>query len=141
MFKKILSTNSNPANAFLRIALAISILPNGYLKIIDFNNIIGILQSYYGLPWIIAFLVIIIEFFGAILLILGVFSRVNAALLGIVMIGATFYHLENGFFINWFGKQAGEGVQFHILAIGAAMASTILGAGKWSIDAVLQHKF
>ncbi len=140
MLDKLLKTNNSGAGIYLRLALATAILPMGYLKITDFSNIMEVLQSYYGLPAVIAFLVIIIEFFSPILLIAGLLSRINAALLGIVMIGATFYHLEHGFFINWFGNQDGEGYQFHILAIGAAVALVISGGGKWSLDTILNNR-
>src|SRR5258707_7855799 len=40
----------------------------------------------------------------------------------------------NGFFMNWAGNQKGEGFEYHLLAIGLALAVIISGAGKWSID-------
>ena len=140
MLRKLLYTEQKIAGLILRFALAISIVPMGYLKITDVSNILGILQSYYGLPTVIAFLVIIIEFFSPVFLILGLFSKVNAALLGIVMLGAAFFHLEHGFYINWFGQQAGEGYQFHILAIGIATSLLFIGGGKWSMDAFISKK-
>jgi putative oxidoreductase len=54
------------------------------------------------------------------------------------MTGAIFMvHLSNGFFMNWFGKQAGEGFEYHLLAIGMAVALMIAGGGKWSVDRFL----
>ena len=39
------------------------------------------------------------------------------------MVGAIFtVHLQNGFFMNWMGNQKGEGYEYHILAIGMALA-------------------
>jgi putative oxidoreductase len=43
-------------------------------------------------------------------------------------------HWKIGFFMNWSGNQAGEGFEFHILAIGLAIALLIRGGGALSID-------
>jgi putative oxidoreductase len=43
-------------------------------------------------------------------------------------------HLPHGFFMNWFGKQQGEGYEYHLLVIGIAVALLVTGAGKWSVD-------
>ncbi|MGH7419578.1 MAG: hypothetical protein ACREKB_17530 [Candidatus Rokuibacteriota bacterium] len=37
--------------------------------------------------------------------------------------------------MNWFGTQPGEGFEFHLLAIGLAVAVIVGGAGLWSLDA------
>ncbi len=37
--------------------------------------------------------------------------------------------------MNWFGNQQGEGFEFHLLAIGLAVALIVGGAGLWSLDA------
>ncbi len=88
-----------------------------------------------GLPWIVAFLVILGEFFGPLLLLAGAATRFAAASLGVIMLGAIFMgHLDVGFFMNWTGEQAGEGFEYHIMAIAIAVALTIRGAGSWSID-------
>jgi len=46
-------------------------------------------------------------------------------------------HSANGFFMNWFGKQAGEGYEYHLLAIGLALIVMIQGGGAFSLDKVL----
>jgi putative oxidoreductase len=43
-------------------------------------------------------------------------------------------HRPHGFFMNWFGNQQGEGFEFHLLAIGLAVAVIVGGAGL-SLDA------
>jgi putative oxidoreductase len=43
-------------------------------------------------------------------------------------------HARHGFFMNWYGKQAGEGFEYHLLAIAMALAITIGGAGAFSAD-------
>ncbi|HBR95209.1 MAG TPA: hypothetical protein DEA90_13695 [Opitutae bacterium] len=40
----------------------------------------------------------------------------------------------HGFFMNWSGTQAGEGIQFTLLFIGAAIALVGSGGGLYSLD-------
>jgi len=46
-------------------------------------------------------------------------------------------HVQNGFFMNWFGTQKGEGYEYHLLAIGMGIALMIAGGGKWSVDRLI----
>jgi putative oxidoreductase len=39
--------------------------------------------------------------------------------------------------MNWFGDQHGEGFEYHLLALGLAIALVINGAGAWSMDALI----
>jgi len=43
-------------------------------------------------------------------------------------------HVDNGFFMNWFGNQAGEGMEYFILVLGLALAGILGGSGKFSVD-------
>ena len=134
MIKKFLSTDNNIASLPLRLALAVMLFPHGVQKITNFSGMVDILGNAYGLPAVIAILVILIEFLAPIAILLGIGTRIGALLIAVVMLGAIPYHFSNGFFMNWFGNQPGEGYQFHILAVGAAVALTLLGGGKWSLD-------
>ncbi len=42
-----------------------------------------------------------------------------------------------GMFINWAGKQKGEGMEYQILMIGMTVAILIGGGGSFSVDRVL----
>ncbi|MBT7890143.1 MAG: hypothetical protein HN580_14070, partial [Deltaproteobacteria bacterium] len=58
-----------------------------------------------------------------------------------VMLGAIFMvHAKFGFFMNWMGKQAGEGYEYHILALGLALALMIKGSGALSFDLFLSRR-
>jgi putative oxidoreductase len=46
-------------------------------------------------------------------------------------------HRKVGFFMNWSGTQKGEGFEFHLLAIGMALALMRAGGGKLSADRAL----
>ena len=43
-------------------------------------------------------------------------------------------HFGNGFFMNWYGNQKGEGYEYHLLALGLALVVMVYGAGKASLD-------
>jgi putative oxidoreductase len=49
-------------------------------------------------------------------------------------------HIHNGFFMNWFGNQRGEGIEYFIYAIAVGLALVIAGAGKFSLDAMIATK-
>jgi putative oxidoreductase len=42
--------------------------------------------------------------------------------------------------MNWFGNQAGEGFEFHLLALALAMPLVFRGAGAYSIDRVIADR-
>jgi putative oxidoreductase len=91
------------------------------------------------LPWIISLTIILIEFFGPLGLISGFASRVWAIGLIVIMVGAIYTtNLKNGFFMNWFGNQAGEGYEYHLLVIGICVAIILNGSGKFSIDSFIR---
>ena len=145
--KKIFQTNESNASTIIRIVLGLILLPHGAQKMLGwfggygFNGTMGFLTGTAGLPWIMAFLVIAIEFFGAIALIVGFATRIVAV--GIISLFTGIIatsHLQNGFFMNWYGNLKGEGYEFHLLIIGMAIALLVSGAGKWSVDYALQKK-
>ncbi len=43
-------------------------------------------------------------------------------------------HLPYGFFMNWVGTQAGEGIEYHLLAIAIGLGLVIRGSGALSVD-------
>jgi putative oxidoreductase len=144
--KKLLSTNSNNWVALVaRLALGITVFPHGAQKLLGwfggygYNGTMGFLTGQMHLPWIIALLVILIEFFGSLLLIFGLFTRISALAIFASFLGVLFVvHINNGFFMNW-GMQAnkGEGFEYFILLFGLAIIALISGGGKASIDAVI----
>jgi len=57
-----------------------------------------------------------------------------------MLVAVYMLHWQNGFFMNWFGNQKGEGYEYHILVVAIALALMIKGGGKWSIDRSLTEK-
>ncbi len=145
--KSFFATDDNWAGLILRLTLGFVMFPHGAQKLLGwyggfgFSGTMGFFTETMHLPWLIAFLIIIGEVFGSLGLLVGFLTRFSAASIGVIMMGAiTMVHLPNGFFMNWFGKQAGEGYEYHLLVIGIAVALLITGAGRWSVDQVIAEK-
>lgn len=147
LLTKLLVTNDSALLLFLRIVLALVILPHGLQKLLGWFGGFGFTgtMSYFtdtlGIPWIFGFAAILAETVGALLLLTGLLSRLAALSIGVVMVVATLIvHLPNGFFMNWFNNQAGEGFEFFLLAIAIAVVVVIAGGGAWSLDRRLEQQ-
>ncbi|MCL4246336.1 MAG: DoxX family protein [Candidatus Dadabacteria bacterium] len=143
MLGAIFRTDDDASALVARLALGIVILPHGLQKLLGMFGGAGFTATvdYFvssGLPAFLAVLIIIGEAFGALGLILGFLSRVAALGITIIMLGAILtVHIKFGFFMNWEGTQAGEGFEFHILAIGLGLVVLLKGGGLWSVDAAI----
>jgi putative oxidoreductase len=125
----------------IRLLLAVVIWPHGAQKVLGwfggygFKGTMGFFTKTLGIPAPLAFLAIAAEFAGSVALALGLFGRVAALGIATVMVVAALTsHLSNGFFMNWFGSQKGEGFEFHILALAISAAIVIGGSGAFSVD-------
>jgi len=142
--KRLIATNNDFALTFARLSLGVMILAHGSQKVLGlfgghgFAATMDAMTDKMGIPAVLAFLAIVAEFFGGLGLIAGALSRVAAFGVGVVMAVAMFkVHLSHGFFMNWFGNQKGEGIEFFILALGLAIAVMIRGGGALSLDGVV----
>ena len=142
--KCLFQTNDKFSYWVPRVILGCVMFPHGAQKLFGwfggfgFTNTMTYFTQTAGLPWIIAFLIIIGESLGSLGLILGFFTRLSALGLICIMVGAIItVHIPNGFFMNWFGKQAGEGFEYHLLVIGMSIPLLISGGGKYSVDALI----
>ncbi len=140
MLGSLLHTNDDIGLFIARISLGLVILPHGLQKLLGmfggpgFSGTVDFFVGS-GLPAAVAILIIIAESFGALGLILGFLSRLAALGIALIMLGAIFMvHIQNGFFMNWFGNQTGEGFEYHLLALGLSLVVLIKGGGKWSVD-------
>lgn len=144
LLRRVLATEGDWGATVARVALGAVMLPHGAQKLLGwfggygFQATMGFLTTQVGLPYPIALLVILIESFGALLLLLGLAGRVMAAGVAAVMVGAVVTtHLANGFFMNWAGTQRGEGFEYHILALALALVVMLRGSGAASVDRAL----
>jgi putative oxidoreductase len=132
----------------LRLALGIVFLAHGSQKLLGWfggPGYAGTMQNFtetMGIPAPFAILAIAAEFFGGLGLIFGFLGRIAA--LGIISnmaVAIAMVHLPFGLFMNWQGNQAGEGFEYHLLAIAMGLAVLINGSGAVSIDrAITSHR-
>lgn len=148
MLLKSLTTNRmNYAPLISRVLLGAVMFPHGAQKLFGwfggfgFEGTMGYFTGTAGLPWIVGFLVILIESIGSLFLIAGLASRLMALSMTGIALGiiATSHH--DYFFMNWFGSQPSEGYEFFLLMIGLGISVTISGGGAWSVDGILQRKY
>jgi len=147
MLARLLATNNNLSATVLRIALGVVILPHGLQKLLGlfggfgFAGTMNFFTQNMGVPYVFALPAIIAESFGALGLIVGLFTRVAALGVGVtIAVAALMVHIPNGFFMNWFGNQAGEGYEYHILVVGMALSVMLSGAGKYSFDSFISKR-
>lgn len=139
---RVMRTEPELSTLILRLALGVVIFPHGAQKMLGWfggGGLSGTIEAMtgMGLPLIVVLLVVVGEFFGSIGLIVGCLSRVAAGGIAVIMMGAGFMNRQNGFFMNWWGQLEGEGFEYHLLAIGIALALVIKGSGALSIDRLL----
>jgi putative oxidoreductase len=140
-------THEHLSGLALRITLTIVMLPHGLQLLFGwfggngFSASMNYLTDVEGLPWIIGFMVILLQSFGSILILLGAMGRLLSLAMIFLFIGMIVTsHWHHGFFMNWFGNQQGEGFEYHLLAIGLSTALLLNGSGAYSIDARLTRK-
>jgi putative oxidoreductase len=148
MLRKLFITDNSSNWLLLRIALGTVMLGHGLQKSLGWfggfgwDSSMDYFTGFVGLPSPLAALVILAESLGAVFLILGIAGRINAALMIAIMTGAFFVdHLPNGFFMNWFGTQKGEGFEFDILFIAIALILVVNGSGKFSVDRWITKRY
>lgn len=145
--KALFQTDDAWSSLVLRAVLGIVMLPHGAQKLLGwfggfgFAGTMGFFTEQMHIPAVLAFLVIMAESFGSLGLIVGFLTRVAAFGIACIMVVAiAMVHWPHGFFMNWFGKQAGEGFEYHLLVLGIAVVLMVAGAGKWSADQVIAKK-
>lgn len=128
---------------FQRLVLGAVVLPHGLQKVFGWFGGYGIdgtlgFFAQLGVPAVLAWLVILSDSLGAVALIAGLGTRLAAFGTAATMLGAILlWHLPHGFFMNWSGSAAGEGFEFHLLALGLALPLVVRGGGAFSADRAL----
>jgi putative oxidoreductase len=139
--KKIFQTANSWSSLIIRVMLGIVMFPHGAQKLFGlfggygFSASMSTFTDKMHIPAFFAFLAIMAEGLGSMGLIIGFLTRVAAfGILCNMIVAIWMVHWPNGFFMNWFGTQKGEGFEYHLLAIAICLALLISGGGKWSVD-------
>jgi putative oxidoreductase len=116
----------------LRIALGTVLLAHSiYLKLIVFT-LAGTAEFFVsmGLPRSLAYVVFTIETIAGFALILGLYSRLFAALVIPVLLGATWAHIGNG----WLFTNTGGGWEYPLFLAMMAIVQLSLGNGRYALQ-------
>ena len=129
------STAATLGLTLLRVVLGVTLFLHGWQKVTEWT-VAGTQASFAGMGIPMAELAApvaaVVELVGGILLVLGLGTRVAAALAALVMLGAlVLVHLPAGFFA------ADGGVEFVLLLAAAAALFALAGPGRWSVDHLL----
>ncbi|MBD3274250.1 MAG: DoxX family membrane protein [Candidatus Marinimicrobia bacterium] len=114
----------------LRIALGAVFIVHGYAKLTGMDGTIGFFGKIgIPLPAFSAWLVALVEFLGGISVLLGIFTRISAGLIAIVMVVAMItVKFAQGFSGGW---------EFDFVLFMMALALVIKGDGEFSLDKVV----
>lgn len=144
MSLSLIKTENDTAMLVLRLVLGVVFFVHGAQKALGWfggygwNGTIHYFTQSMGIPLAFAMLAIAAEFLGSLGLLTGLLTRLAAFGIACNMVVAiVMVHWSFGFFMNWSGKQAGEGFEYHLLVIGMALALMIKGGGRWSLDRLL----
>lgn len=141
MIERFFEADTSKTLYLQRVLLGAVMLPHGAQKLLGWfggYGFTGTMNYFTGtmqLPSALAFLVIVSESLGSLALIFGLCTRLSAFGVVATMVGAVLTtHLKVGFFMNWFGNQAGEGVEYHLLALAVALPLVVRGGGAFALD-------
>jgi putative oxidoreductase len=146
MLKKIVNTESDSALTIARVVLGFIFFVHGSQWMLGWfggHGLSGSIQFFtqqLGVPAFFALLAICAQFFGGLLLILGLAGRVAAlGIIGNMVVAVALVHWQFGLFMNWFGAQKGEGFEYHLLAIALGLVVVLRGSGALSLDRLLDR--
>ncbi|QXO15758.1 MULTISPECIES: DoxX family protein [Vibrio] len=142
LLKKLMSTNAGFAPLALRIPIGIIYMAHGSQKLFGWFGGYGLegtgqwMASIGIEPGVLmAFLAGSGEFFGGLLLLIGLLTRPAAFVTAFAMIVAILsVHIGNGLFI------ANNGYEFGLALLAASVSLLISGAGKASLDSSISQK-
>jgi putative oxidoreductase len=127
-----------------RVVVGVVVMAHGAQKLLGwfggygFAGTIDYFTQTVGIPYLLGLLIILVESFGMVALVVGLFSRVLSAGVIFIMAGAiAAEHGKFGFFLNWSGSQGGEGFEYHLLMVALASIVVLVGPGMFSVDHVL----
>jgi putative oxidoreductase len=148
MFRRVLTTRPDAAPLAARVVLALVMFPHGAQHALGWFGGYGFAGTHawmtdtLGFPAPLAAIAIITELLAPIALLAGAGGRLAALGIFGLMVGAASTHLDDGFFMNWFGtRPAGsEGFEYHLLVMALSAVVVLAGSGALSVDAWLSRR-
>jgi putative oxidoreductase len=142
MLQKVFATNERMwATLPLRVALGLIFMAHGSQKLFGWfdGNGLTATAKYFesnlgfepGLLW--ATLAACGEFFGGLLVLLGLLTRFGALNIAVVMLVAMIQVHWGEFFLP-------KGIEFTLILLASALALLLLGGGRFSLDPFVQRK-
>ena len=142
MFRKLIATVPTWFTVPVRLALGIIFIAHGAQKVLGSFGGRGLSASISGEPpysfmrpaWFWLGAAAFSEFFGGILVLTGLLTRVGAFFIAVTMLVAMFgVHWPNFFMSN-------RGIEFTLALLGMAVALFIAGGGRASVDELIQRR-
>ncbi len=147
LIRRLTATPGDWGLTVARLTLAGVIFPHGAQKLLGwwggygFEASMQFFTQQVGVPAVLGLAAILAESVGALVLALGLLSRLSALAVGATMfVAMLFAGVPNGFFMNWFGTQKGEGMEFFLLTLGLALITVLRGGGALSLDQVIARR-
>ena len=142
LIRRLVSTDAGLAPLAIRVPLGIIFAAHGAQKLFGWFGGYGLNGTAQWMDSIglhpgllLALLAGGAEFFGGLALLVGLLVRPSSAALAFTMLVAIFsVHISNGLFLS------NNGFEYALAMLAATVSLTISGAGRLSVDAVLQGK-
>lgn len=129
----------------LRIVVGLVFIPHGYTKVFGSGGAAAFAADMpgFGIPTFLGYVAAYAEFFGAILLIAGLLTRLDALLLaGMMFVAAFVVQLRDALYALPPGAskffEAMRAIELPLTLFAASVALVFLGGGKWSLDRALR---
>jgi putative oxidoreductase len=145
--QRLLRTSNDLTLTVGRSILALVFLGHGTQKVfgwfggLGFSRTLEVFEDTMGIPPALTMMAMAAEVLGGLGLLVGLLTRIAAAGVLVVMVVAP---LANGlyvrFFMNWTGRNTGEGFEYHLLAIALILVVLVHGAGALSLDRLISSR-
>ncbi len=129
----------------VRVVLGIIFFAHGAQKVFGWfggpglRGTIGYFKQSLGIPAGATVLAAFTECFGGLAVLVGFLARPAAlGLIAVMLVAVATVHWKNGFFLNWSNTPGkGHGFEFNLALIGMALAVLVGGAGRLSVDRLI----
>ena len=129
----------------VRVVLGVIFFAHGAQKMFGWfggnglKGTIGYFKQALGIPAGATVIAALIECFGGLAVLVGFLARPAAlGLIVVMLVAISTVHWKNGFFLNWANAPGkGHGYEMNLALIGMALAVVVGGAGRFSVDRLI----